>query len=69
MESAPSILSFTNSTNQDWKNKNRSIVMLMPLQGILLPSFNYSILMYKYMETTKDKEGRGAVFIMLIINY
>lgn len=48
---------------------NRFIVMLMPLQAILQPSFNYSVLMYKYRETTKDKEGRGAVLIMLIINY
>lgn len=52
--------------------RDRSIVIWMPLESseaLFLPGFNDSRLMYKYRETTKDGVGRGAVLIMLIINY
>lgn len=51
--------------------RDRSIVIRMPLESseALLPGFNDSTLMCKYRETTKDGVGRGAVLIMLIINY
>lgn len=46
--------------------------MLVPLGNseALLPSFNYSTLIYKYRETIKHEVGRkGAALIMVIINY
>lgn len=46
--------------------------MRMPLESseaLLLPQFNDSTFMYKYREAMEDGVGRGAVLIMLIINY
>lgn len=53
------------------RGSDRSVVTRMPLESseALLPGFNDSALMCKYRETTKDGVGRGAVLIMLIINY